>query len=98
MRNLNPKPLKKAKVNLKGVAAALAQLGEQVSRRPLRKGSRNSAVKVVQERLAAKGYKCGFPDGIWGRKTEKAVRAYQRANGLVIDGVVGRNTWAMLLK
>ena len=92
------KSVKKAKVDLKGVAAAIAQLGEQVARRPLRKGSRNSAVKVVQERLAAKGYKCGFPDGVWGRKTDKAVRAYQRANGLVIDGVVGKNTWARLLK
>jgi peptidoglycan hydrolase-like protein with peptidoglycan-binding domain len=92
------KSVKKTKVNMKGVAAALAKLGEQVARRPLRRGSRNSAVKVVQERLAAKGYRCGFPDGIWGRKTEKAVRHYQRDNGLVVDGIVGKNTWARLLK
>ena len=92
------KSVKKKKVDLKGVAAAIAQLGEQVARRPLRRGSRNSAVKVVQERLAAKGYRCGFPDGIWGRKTEKAVRQYQRDNNLVVDGIVGKNTWARLLK
>ena len=92
------KTAKKQKVDLKGVAAALATLGEQVARRPLRRGSRSSAVKVIQERLASKGYKCGYPDGIFGRKTDRAVRTYQRANGLVVDGIVGRNTWNRLLK
>ena len=92
------KSVKKTKVNLKGVAAALATLGEQVARRPLRRGSRNSAVKVVQERLAAKGYRCGFPDGVWGRKTDKAFRQFQRDHGLVVDAVCGRLSWAKLLE
>jgi hypothetical protein len=92
------KSVKKTKVDLKAVAAAIAILGEQVARRPLKRGSRNSAVKVVQERLAAKGYKCGFPDGVWGRKTDKACRQYQRDNGLVVDAIVGIKTWTKLLK
>ena len=91
------KSVKKTKVDIKGVAAAIAKLGEQVARRPLRRGSRNSAVKVVQERLASKGYRCGFPDGIWGRKTDKAFRQFQRDNGLVCDAICGPLSWAKLI-
>lgn len=36
-------------------------------------------------------------DGDFGRKTEQAVRAFQRAYGLSPDGVVGRYTWGSLL-
>ena len=92
------KAVKKTKVDMKGVAGAIAMLGAQVARRPLRRGSRNSAVKVVQERLNAKGYKCGFPDGIWGRKTDKAFRQFQRQNNLVVDSVCGPLSWAKLIK
>ena len=92
------KAVKKTKVDMKGVAGAIAMLGAQVARRPLRRGSRNSAVKVVQERLNAKGYKCGFPDGVWGRKTDKAFRLFQRQNGLVVDAVCGPLSWAKLIK
>ena len=37
-------------------------------------------------------------DGIFGAKTEAAVRQYQQANGLKTDGVVGANTWSLLLQ
>jgi len=37
-------------------------------------------------------------DGIFGPKTDKAVREYQRANGLGVDGIVGPKTWGALLK
>lgn len=36
-------------------------------------------------------------DGIFGVKTEKAVREYQSANGLQVDGIVGPKTWGALL-
>ena len=84
------------KVDMKGVGAAIAMLGEQVKRKPLRKGSRNSAVKALQAQLANKGYACGFPDGIFGRKTLAAVKSFQRANNLVADGIVGPKTWGAL--
>jgi hypothetical protein len=92
------KKVQKAKVDFKGVAGAIALLGEQVKRRPLRKGSRNSSVKVTQERLNAKGFACGFPDGIFGRKTLSAVKKFQRSRNLVADGIVGSKTWAELIK
>jgi len=87
----------KAKVDLKGVAAVIAKLGEQVQRQPLRRGSRNSAVKVTQQQLANKGFPCGYPDGIFGRKTASAVRNFQRSKGLVADAIVGPMTWKALM-
>lgn len=43
-------------------------------------------------------FKCGKVDGVFGTKTLAAVRQYQEAKGLAIDGIVGKNTWAALLK
>jgi peptidoglycan hydrolase-like protein with peptidoglycan-binding domain len=37
-------------------------------------------------------------DGIFGPKTEAAVRDFQSNENLVVDGVVGRNTWTTLLR
>lgn len=53
-------------------------------------------VKFVQSVLNEKGFNCGTADGVFGQKTEKAVKAVQRANGLVVDGEVGRNTASAL--
>ena len=36
-------------------------------------------------------------DGDFGPETERAVRTFQSENGLVVDGIVGRNTWQALL-
>lgn len=53
-------------------------------------------VQRIQHELARKGFDPGPIDGVWGRKTEKAVRAYQLANGLLADGIVGPKTSAAL--
>lgn len=37
-------------------------------------------------------------DGIFGPKTDKAVRDYQKAHSLQVDGIVGPQTWGALLK
>lgn len=63
----------------------------------LRKGSTGMQVKVLQYLLNAKGYDAGKEDGIFGAKTLAAVKAFQKARGLSIDGVVGKNTWSELL-
>ena len=88
----------KAKVNMTAVGVAIAQLGEQVKRQPLRRGMKNSAVKVLQSQLANKGFACGFPDGIFGRKTSRAVKLFQQKSGLVVDAIVGPATWSALFK
>ena len=59
-------------------------------------GSRGDAVRKLQELLNALGYDCGSVDGIFGSKTKAAVLAFQKANGLGADGIVGPLTWAKL--
>lgn len=46
----------------------------------------------IQERLTKLGYNCGKPDGKMGAKTKQAIKAFQRDNGLKVDGVVGIQT------
>lgn len=63
----------------------------------LRTGSRGDAVRKLQELLNAKGYTCGNVDGIFGSKTYAAVLAFQKANRLAADGIVGPLTWGKLV-
>ncbi len=54
------------------------------------------AVATLQQMLNDKGYNAGVVDGDFGMATYNAVKAFQRANGLVVDGMVGQQTWAKL--
>lgn len=49
-------------------------------------------VLALQTLLTAKGYDVGTPDGNFGPKTQAGVIAFQKANGLTLDGFVGTNT------
>lgn len=62
----------------------------------LQEGSKGSAVVELQTLLAKAGFSPGTIDGDFGAKTKAAVLAFQRARGLVADGIVGPNTWAAL--
>ena len=50
----------------------------------------------MQQILNDLGYAAGTADGIFGAKTESAVRAFQADNGLTADGLVGRRTKEVL--
>ena len=50
----------------------------------------------LQKALAKAGYFHGKVDGIIGKRTRTAVRAFQQANGLHVDGRVGPMTWEKL--
>lgn len=65
----------------------------------LKKGSEGEQVKALQRMLYAMGYNIGSNpiDGDFGSKTDAAVRAYQKKNGLAVDGIVGEKTWSKLL-
>ncbi len=47
------------------------------------------SVRDIQKALADKGFKPGAPDGVWGKKSIAALRAYQTANGLPSTGNCG---------
>lgn len=58
----------------------------------LKIGSRGEEVKKLQESLNKLGFNCGTADGIFGPKTEAAVKAFQKARGITVDGIVGPDT------
>ena len=56
----------------------------------LSRGLRNNAsVKKLQENLNKLNYNCGTPDGTFGAGTENALRNFQKANKLAVDGLAG---------
>lgn len=65
----------------------------------LKNGSKGFCVKMLQRALSELHNitVTGGTDGIFGAGTEKAVKDFQKKNGLKIDGIVGKNTWKALL-
>lgn len=64
----------------------------------LRVNSKGVQVKVLQWLMNhTTDYTCGTIDGHFGTKTLTAVRQFQQANGLTVDGIVGKKTWEKLL-
>lgn len=62
----------------------------------LKNGSKGSGVKWLQFELNERGYGLAV-DGIFGKKTEEAVRSYQNKRSLVSDGICGARTRAELV-
>src|SRR5207237_10423621 len=68
----------------------------------VRRGSEGDAVRGVQEEFQFRNLS-GDPDkglqvdGIFGPKTEAAVRGFQQALGIAVDGIVGPVTWRALI-
>ena len=58
----------------------------------LKRGSTGEAVRRLQEKLNALGYDAGIVDGVFGSRTETAVRQFQSDNDLVVDGIAGHAT------
>jgi peptidoglycan hydrolase-like protein with peptidoglycan-binding domain len=68
---------------LDGVASGEATIGL---------GARGEAARIVQQSLQSLGYLSGKLDGVYGRGTQSAVAAFQKANGLTPSGTVDRET------
>lgn len=62
----------------------------------LKQGATGGEVKEVQRRLKQWGYYNGAVDGVYGPATVKAVKAFQKKNGLTVDGIAGKSTYAAL--
>lgn len=69
--------------------AALIPAAEAVT---YKKGSSGAVVSQIQTKLKNWGYYAGDVDGVYGGATERAVRAFQRKNGLTADGKAGAQT------
>ena len=61
-----------------------------------KRGASGATVTEIQRRLKNWGYYSGAVDGVYGSRTEAAVRWFQRKNGLAVDGQVGDQTLAAL--
>jgi len=60
-------------------------------------GDQGSAVRDIQDRLAALGFEPGADQrAVFSDGTREAVTAFQKAKGLDVDGIVGPNTWRSL--
>ena len=62
----------------------------------IRRGSISTYVLIAQDDLNTLGFSTGGLDGIFGSRTENAVKKYQQSRGLSADGIVGCNTWRSL--
>lgn len=66
----------------------------------LKSGMSGNITKLVQYMLIIKGYSVGSygADGIYGNDTINAIKSFQSNNGLVVDGLCGKNTFEKLFK
>jgi len=67
--------------------------------RNLAPGDEGEAVRDLQHRLGSLGFESSPAEaGAFGESTEAAVRAFQTARGLRVDGICGRQTWSGLVE
>ncbi|SFL08055.1 cell wall hydrolase [Halanaerobium salsuginis] len=66
--------------------------------RVIRQGEEGIDVAVLQHKLKKIGYYQGHVDGLYGKGTVAAVKKFQQANGLQVDGVFGKSSFAVLPK
>ncbi|MEE1441500.1 MAG: peptidoglycan-binding protein [Christensenellales bacterium] len=64
--------------------------------RTLRRGYTGDDVITVQQRLKELGYYTGSIDGVYGSGSIAAATAFQKNNGLKVDGLTGQSTYAAL--
>lgn len=62
----------------------------------LRPGSQGPLVATLQRQLKELGYDPGAVDGVFGPVTESAVKAWQAAQNLSVDGIVDADAWSKL--
>lgn len=64
----------------------------------IRPGDRSEQVADVQARLRGLGFELDDEPGSFGPSTRHAVRAFQQARHIIVDGIVGPNTWSELVE
>lgn len=85
----------KAKSELARIEGLIVAANEGGNTTVLHRGSFGAGVVELQELLVKKGFALSI-DGDFSAATELAIMAFQKANGLEVDGIVGKNTWNKL--
>jgi peptidoglycan hydrolase-like protein with peptidoglycan-binding domain len=84
-------------IHLGAIAISLAVLGiASSSALALQTGNQGSQVTDLQQKLTASGFYKGQITGFYGPTTQEAVRRFQQAQGLPVDGIAGPNTLSAL--
>ena len=83
-------------VTASGSSSGGSSSGSSSSSVTLEEGSTGTAVKQLQQKLKNLGYYSGSVDGNYGSGTVAAVRAFQQANNLTVDGKAGPATQSKL--
>ncbi len=78
---------------LKSTASPMANSNISIK---TRESTQPGKIRDIQQALKNAGYYDGKIDGVKGKGTKKAIKDFQKANGLKADGVVGRKTWEAL--
>jgi len=81
--------------NLRDALAAAIQEKENFEKGKICTSAKYT-MKDVQTALKNAGFDPGTIDGKGGKQTREAIKAFQKANGLVADGKVGKKTWVAL--
>ena len=64
--------------------------------RNVKQGASGSIVRILQAFLICNGHQTNGFDGVFGYGTTEAVKKYQSSNGLIVDGIAGKNTFKKL--
>lgn len=86
------------KLEVDGSFGVLSKAASEKCELSYNKKRDDKAIYILQGMLYCKGYNCNGFDGIFGPGCRAAVKQFQRASGLLADGVVGPKTWAALFK
>ena len=78
------------------VSILLISLSQQAEAVAYKQGSSGSVVTKIQQTLKSAGFYTYTVDGIYGSRTTAAVKKYQKAKGLTVDGVCGEQTLAAM--
>jgi N-acetylmuramoyl-L-alanine amidase len=93
---LNGRRLVPALAAIIAVNILVIAIAQEADAAVYRRGSSGAVVAQIQTKLRAWGYFSGAADGVFGPKTEQAVKNFQRRNNLAADGIAGPATLAAM--
>lgn len=88
--------MKRTRIKVMSVIMSIILLIQPQAYALSKRGSTGSEVRKIQEKLINWGYMTGSVDGVYGAKTEAAVKRFQQKNGLTPDGIAGSATLAKM--